>query len=109
MRQLAIGEAQQSALDVAETAFAALITKGNVHIAENIGRVLAMLRTRNHTDTAHARALACALCAACAHTGAEHTGGPIDAATTWSHTEDVIETWFAGSEASLGSVLMKIQ
>lgn len=109
MRQLAIGEARESALDIAAEALAALSAKGSVHVAENVGRVLAMLRSRNHTSTAHARALACALCAACAHVGAKHAGAPRDAEQAWCRTEEVIETWFAGSEASLDAVLLKVQ
>ena len=109
MRQLAIGDTQESALDIATAALEALSAQGSVHVSENVGRVLSTLRARNHTNTAHARALACALCAACAHVGAKHARAPRDAEQAWCRTEEVIETWFAGCEASLDTVLLGVQ
>lgn len=108
MRQIANGSAQLSALRIAEAALAALAASGKVHISENVSRVASALRERNHENTTHARALACALCAACAHVEVAHVGAPVDAARTWCHTEGVIEAWFADCDTDLDTALTRI-
>lgn len=106
MRDLAAGRAP--ALEVAESAFGALAASGTVHLTENVQRTLALLRSQGHANTSQSRALACALCAACADRGVQHALSPSDAAQRWRMAEDTIEAWFSEPLDTLEATMSKI-
>lgn len=107
-RDIAAGRCSPAPLAVAESALAALQAANAVYLSENVARVMATLRRLGHTNTPHARGLACVLCAACAHHRITHPFAPSDTATTWKHVQDVVEAWFSEQDKPMETMLADI-
>ena len=106
MRDLASGNVD--ALAVADAAFKALSDSGSVHLTENVSRTIEQLRAAGAGNSPQSRALACALCAACAGKKVRHGMMPVDAASQWIAAEDAIEAWFSEPLDALPDALAKV-
>lgn len=99
MQALATGAPTRApaAAAVAAEALHALSSSGAVQLPQNVARVVAMASDSRHASGPEARALALALCSACAALGVTHANAPVDAEEHWEKVERTFDEWFSAS------------